>query len=75
MMQQRLWNRLSTPPLAAVVDIDDEGLSDLVVGAPGEDLQKPTGAGRLYLRSGADGTLLQVSHFPDPPGMADSAVP
>lgn len=41
----------------AVGDIDDDGIDDLVVGAPGETVDGIVGAGAVYVLFGKDGNL------------------
>jgi hypothetical protein len=50
--------------VAEVPDADSDGVSDLLVGAPGEDGGAP-GAGRAYLFSGSDGSLLHTLTSPN----------
>lgn len=46
--------------VAAVPDVNDDGTDDIVVGAPGDPPGGPFGAGRAYIFSGADGSLLHT---------------
>jgi hypothetical protein len=50
-------------PIVALPDIDGDGISDIAVGAPGEDQAH----GRAYLYSGATGALLHTLASPNPP--------
>ena len=52
--------------LAAVGDIDMDGFSDLLVGAPTEDAGGFVDAGRVYAVSGGDGTQRFVLDSPNP---------
>ncbi|MHC4823229.1 MAG: hypothetical protein ACYTEP_04335 [Planctomycetota bacterium] len=45
--------------VAALADINSDGIDDILVGAPQVDTAGGTKAGRLYVYSGADGSLLQ----------------
>ncbi|MEM1043793.1 MAG: T9SS type A sorting domain-containing protein [Bacteroidota bacterium] len=51
--------------VAGVPDTNGDGLADLLVGAAGEEGTRPSPAGRAYLFSGADGTLLQTIDSPN----------
>ncbi|HLT47312.1 MAG TPA: FG-GAP-like repeat-containing protein [Rubricoccaceae bacterium] len=51
--------------LAAVSDLDGDGISELVVGAPSDEVDGLE-AGRVYVFSGADGTLLRTLDSPSP---------
>ncbi|MCX7045055.1 MAG: hypothetical protein NTX50_06175 [Candidatus Sumerlaeota bacterium] len=46
--------------LCSLGDVDDDGFDDLAVGAPGED------SGKVYVFSGADGSLLYSLQSPHP---------
>jgi hypothetical protein len=46
-------------------DVNNDGCSDVVVGAAGEKMLAPN-AGRAYVFSGADGTLLYALESPNP---------
>ena len=55
--------------VAGVPDVDGDGRGDLLVGAPDEDPgASPEGAGRAYVFSGADGSLLRVLASPNQEG-------
>ena len=45
--------------LASLRDLDGDGVRELMVGAPGADLGSNTNAGRVFVYSGATGTLLR----------------
>lgn len=47
-------------------DVDADGKSDIVVGAVGEDVGTVADLGRVYVFSGADGSLLRTLDNPDP---------
>ena len=51
--------------VAASVDVDSDGVGDLLVGAPGENTSI-INAGRAYAFSGADGSLVHVVESPTP---------
>lgn len=44
--------------VAGVGDVNGDGLSDLLIGAPGVDVGLESAAGRAYVYSGLDGSLL-----------------
>ena len=50
--------------VASVGDVNDDGASDVVVGAPDEDASDEINAGRAYIFSGADGSKLQTLTAP-----------
>lgn len=52
--------------VAALGDINGDGFSDLVVGAPGETYANMERAGRVYVYSGANGALIRIIHSPFP---------
>lgn len=47
-------------------DADGDGISDLVVGAPGETVEQTEKAGRTFLLSGADQTVITSYASPNP---------
>jgi hypothetical protein len=49
----------------AMGDANGDGKTDILVGAPGENLS-PAGQGRAYLFSGNDGSLIRIVDGPDP---------
>jgi hypothetical protein len=51
--------------IAVVGDVDGDGQSDFVVGAP-EETDVNDQAGRAYLISGADGSIIRTLESPDP---------
>lgn len=58
--------------IAGIHDLDGDGRGDLLVGAPGEGPgTSPRGAGRVYLFSGADGSL--VREFASPGEQVDGS--
>lgn len=48
-------------------DTNGDGHADLLVGAPGEDPAGVNNAGRAYIRSGADGSVLRTLEGPGTP--------
>ena len=52
--------------VAGLPDVDRDGAGDLLIGAPGEDVEGHIAAGRAYLFSGADGALLHPLEAPTP---------
>jgi HYDIN/CFA65/VesB family protein/FG-GAP repeat protein len=44
--------------VSGIADVDGDGIGDVVVGAPHEDVAGATEAGRAYVMSGSDGALL-----------------
>jgi hypothetical protein len=52
--------------LAGVGDINDDGVPDLAVGAPSQDMEDRDAAGVVFLVSGADGRHLHTLHSPRP---------
>jgi len=52
--------------VAGIGDVDNDGISDLAVGASGVTDAGLKHAGRVYLFSGADGTLIRSISSPDP---------
>src|SRR5262245_4677629 len=59
--------------LAALPDLDGDGVQDLIVGAPGND-HNGIDAGRAYLYSGKSGTNLGVLSGPRPAGQLGVSV-
>lgn len=47
-------------------DVNGDGVSDLLVGAPAASVESASGAGRVYLFDGADGTHLRSWSSPSP---------
>lgn len=65
----------------AVADVNNDNKADVAVGAQGETVSGSFGAGRAYVFSGADGSLLHTistpnpqsnSHFGDAVGLGDT---
>jgi hypothetical protein len=56
--------------VSSVYDVNGDGIDDIVVGAPGDPPSGPVAAGRAYIFSGVDGSLLQTlaSSNPEPLG-------
>jgi len=56
--------------VSALPDVNGDGLPDVVVGAPEEDLDGMEGAGRAYIVDGSSGALLRAlaSPFPEEEG-------
>jgi len=52
--------------VASVEDIDGDQVQDVIVGADIETVNGESTAGRVYLFSGADGTLLETIESPSP---------
>lgn len=52
--------------VAGIGDVDGDETGDLVVGAHRETAQEVETAGRVYLCSGADGTVLEILSSPTP---------
>ena len=52
--------------MAAVGDINGDGSTDVVAGAVGERVEEASDAGRAYVLSGADGTVLHAITPPTP---------
>ncbi len=73
--RQRLYT-LNTPEpipsarfgfaVAAMGDVNNDGIGDILVGAPTADLPSIRNAGRAFISSGADGTVLHVLNDPSP---------
>jgi hypothetical protein len=57
--------------LAGVGDVNGDGVSDLAVGAPSQDVEGRGGVGVVFLVSGADGRHLHSLHSPNPQAGAD----
>ncbi len=47
-------------------DVNGDGIRDLIVAAPGQDVRGVNNAGRLYLLSGKDGSLIRTLDDPAP---------
>ena len=56
--------------LVAAGDFNDDSITDLLISAQGEPVNGVGGAGRVYLFSGSDGTLLHTYDTLDPDGEA-----
>jgi hypothetical protein len=51
--------------IAAIPDVDGDGLDDVIIGAPGEDGGGVDDAGRVYIHSGATGALIRAHSSPN----------
>lgn len=51
--------------VAGPADVDGDGTPDAIIGASGEAVGDTDGAGRVYLYSGADGTLIRTLESPN----------
>ena len=52
--------------VTAIGDVNDDGVDDLVVGAPTADVPALRNQGRVFIVSGADGTVLHTLSDPTP---------
>lgn len=52
--------------VTSVGDVNQDGVSDFAVGAPGETVGDSSSAGRVYLMSGTNGSLLRTLQSPRP---------
>ncbi len=59
-------NNCGCGPLTKVPDQDGDGVPDIVIGAPLLRVGGATDVGRVYVYSGATGTLIQKIENPDP---------
>lgn len=59
--------------LASMADVNGDDTQELLVGAPGEEVDGKPGAGRVYLLDGSDGSVLQTWHSPRPKGQVLSS--
>ena len=57
--------------LAGVGDVNDDGVPDLAVGAPGQDVEDRDDEGAVLIFSGADGTRLRTLRAPSPQPFAN----
>ena len=57
---------LVSAPMAAVKDLTGDGVTDLVVGADCAEINALTCAGKVYVLSGSDGTVVRTHDNPTP---------
>jgi uncharacterized repeat protein (TIGR01451 family) len=57
---------LTSAPMAAVKDLTGDGVSDLVAGADCAEINQVTCAGKVYVLSGSDGTVVRTHDNPTP---------
>jgi uncharacterized repeat protein (TIGR01451 family) len=57
---------LVSAPMAAIEDLTGDGVTDLVVGADCAEINALTCAGKVYVLSGSDGTVVRTHDNPTP---------
>lgn len=57
---------LTSAPMAAIKDLTGDGVTDLVVGADCAEISGVSCAGKVYVLSGSDGTVIRTHDNPTP---------